>query len=66
MTELQRAIKYIESLIKRRTNEFSNDDATALTLIEAEYVLGLLKTHDAKESTLQFDMEQPDIDCFGF
>lgn len=57
MSNLNSAIKYIESKIARRAGVFSNEDTTVLTLADANRVLSLLKTHEAEEDTLQFDME---------
>lgn len=57
MSNLRSAIEYIESRMDKRASLFARCDSTALTIEEANHVLNLLRTHDAEEDTLQFDME---------
>ena len=59
-TNLENAIKYIESRVSRRwdsVDSTSNEDRTALTVEEAKHLLSLLRAHGAEEYSLQLDIK---------
>ena len=61
MNSLQSAIKLIENRLNSRCcGAFANEDTTCITKEEAERLLSLLKTHEAEEDTLQFDLKMSD------
>lgn len=58
MSELRMAINFIDNMMRARASgPFANEDTTVLTAKDADHVLNLLRTHEAKEDTLLFDLE---------